>query len=69
MTTADWKQDPYVTEWLSKVGERTQKNYKERYPKWLAFIGLTPTEQFKKRCKDLQSDNLAGHCSLPLKDI
>jgi site-specific recombinase XerD len=57
MITADWHNDPYVTEWLSKVGERTQKNYKERYPKWFAFIGMTPTEQFKKRCKDLQSDN------------
>lgn len=54
---AQWKQDPYVTEWLSKVGERTQKNYKERYPKWFAFIGMSPSDQFKKRCSDLQSDN------------
>ncbi len=53
----NWKEDAYVIEWLKKVGERTQKNYKERYPKWLAFIGMTPTEQFLKRCKDLQSSN------------
>jgi site-specific recombinase XerD len=57
MSNGDWKQDPYVVEWLSKVGERTQSNYKERYPKWLAFIGMTPTEQFLKRVKDLQSSN------------
>ena len=57
MTDADWLNDPFVIEWLSKVGERTQKNYRERYPKWLAFIGATPTEQFKKRVKDLQSTN------------
>jgi len=57
MSNNDWLNDPYVKEWLSKVGERTQKNYRERYPKWLAFIGISPTEQFKKRCKDLQSDN------------
>jgi site-specific recombinase XerD len=54
---AQWKQDPYVTEWLSKVGERTQKNYKARYQKWFAFIGMSPSDQFKKRCSDLQSDN------------
>jgi site-specific recombinase XerD len=57
MSANDWLNDTYVKEMLSKVGERTQKNYKERFPKWLAFIGMTPTEQFKKRCKDLQSDN------------
>lgn len=56
-TNKEWLNDAYVKEWLSKVGERTQKNYKERYPKWLNFIGMTPTEQFKKRIKDLQSDN------------
>lgn len=55
--TDDWQEDAFVIEWLSKVGERTQKNYKERYPKWLAFISMTPTEQFKKRVKDLQSTN------------
>ncbi|MCW4003636.1 MAG: site-specific integrase [Candidatus Bathyarchaeota archaeon] len=53
----EWEKDPYAVEWLSKVGKRTQKNYRERYPKWLNFIGMTPTEQFKKRIKDLQSDN------------
>jgi site-specific recombinase XerD len=53
----DWLEDAFVIEWLSKVGERTQKNYKERFPKWLAFIEMSPTEQFKKRVKDLQSTN------------
>jgi hypothetical protein len=53
----EWEKDPFAIEWLKKVGERTQKNYKERYPKWLAFIGMTPAEQFQKRVKDLQSTN------------
>jgi hypothetical protein len=39
----NWEKDAYVIEWLNKVGERTQKNYKQRYPKWLAFIDMTPT--------------------------
>jgi len=57
MANNGWKEEPYVKEWLSKVSERTQKNYKERFPKWLAFICLTPTEQIQKRFKDLQSTN------------
>src|SRR4030067_1201106 len=54
---AEWEKEPYVIEWLSKVGERTQKNYRERYPKWLNFIQMSPTEQFKKRIADLQNTN------------
>jgi hypothetical protein len=57
MSNDDWLNDPFVKEWLPKVGARTQKNYKQRYPKWLSFIGMTPTEQFKKMGKDLQSSN------------
>lgn len=53
----EWEKDDYVKEWLKKVGERTRKNYIERYPKWLNFIGMTPKEQFEKRIKDLQSTN------------
>jgi len=52
-----WKNDPYVKEWLSKVAERTQQNYIHRFPKWLDFIKMSPTEQFNKRIKDLQSTN------------
>jgi site-specific recombinase XerD len=57
MANSEWENDPFAVEWLKKVGKRTQKNYKERYPKWLAFIGMTPTEQFHKRVEDLQSTN------------
>lgn len=57
MANNDWKKDAYVVEWLSKVGERTAKNYSENFPKWLKFIGMTPTEQIQKRFKDLQSNN------------
>jgi site-specific recombinase XerD len=52
-----WKTEPYVTEWLSKVAERTKENYVYRFPKWLAFIQMSPTEQVTKRFKDLQSQN------------
>jgi site-specific recombinase XerD len=54
---AEWRKDPYAEEWLSKVAKRTAQNYSERFPKWLAFIGMSPTEQFKKRIADLQSTN------------
>jgi site-specific recombinase XerD len=54
---ANWKEDPYVKEWLGKVAERTAENYLQRFPRWLAFIEMSPTEQFKKRIKDLQSAN------------
>ena len=48
-TKAECKSDPYVEEWLNKVAKRTAQNYGERFPKWLAFIEISPTEQFKKR--------------------
>ena len=57
MSNKEWLEDPMVSEWLKKVGKRTQENYKERYPKWLAFIQMSPTAQFKRRVKDLQNDN------------
>jgi hypothetical protein len=53
----EWKTDPYVTERLGKVAERTAQNYSERFPRWLAFIGISPSEQILKRFKDLQSTN------------
>jgi site-specific recombinase XerD/regulator of replication initiation timing len=54
---ANWKNDPYVKEWLSKVSKRTKQNYTENFPRWLAFIQMSPTEQIQKRFKDLQSSN------------
>jgi site-specific recombinase XerD len=56
-TKAEWKKDPYAEEWLNKVAKRTAQNYSERLPRWLAFIEMSPTEQFKKRIADLQSSN------------
>ncbi len=52
-----WKEEPYVKEWFSKISKRTSKNYSYTFPKWLAFINMSPTEQIKKRFKDLQSNN------------
>jgi site-specific recombinase XerD/uncharacterized coiled-coil protein SlyX len=62
MTASDnwfehWQEEPYVTEWLGKVADRTKENYIYRFPKWLAFIQMSPTEQIKKRFTDLQSQN------------
>jgi site-specific recombinase XerD len=57
MSVNDWLNDAYAKEWLTKVGDRTRENYKERFPKWLTFIQLSPTEQIQKRFRDLQSTN------------
>lgn len=45
----DWKQDPYAKSWLNEVSERTQENYSATFPKWLAFIKMSPTKQLEKR--------------------
>jgi site-specific recombinase XerD len=54
----EWEKDPYIVEWINKAtADRTVKNYRERFVKWLTFIQMTPTEQIQKRFKDLQSNN------------
>lgn len=53
----NWKDDPYVLEWLKKVGATTRSNYIERFPRWLRFIQMSPTDQIQKRFRDLQSSN------------
>jgi len=62
MTSEDWKQEPYAKSWLSKVSKRTQENYSATFPKWLAFIKMSPTEQIEKRVRDLQSGDLRERC-------
>jgi len=69
MTSEDWTQDPYVKSWLGKVSKRTQENYSATFPKWLAFIKMSPTEQIEKRVRDLQSGDLRERCWLEDKVI
>ena len=51
-----WQDDKYVEKWLSKKSKKTRKNYVSFYPKWLEFIGMTPSEQIEKRILDLKAD-------------
>lgn len=62
MTSEDWKQDPYAKSWLSKVSQRTRENYSATFPKWLAFVKMSPTEQIEKRVRNLQSGDLRERC-------
>lgn len=53
----DWLKDDYANEWLNRISENTRNQYKATFPKWLAFIGMSPKEQILRRIKDLQSSN------------
>lgn len=55
-STTDWKDDVSLQSGWQRLESEPKKNA-ERFPKWLAFIGMTPTEQIQKRFKDLQSQN------------
>ena len=56
--TEEWTKDPYASEWLNKLPtDRTRINYIQRFPLWLNFIQMPPTEQIKKRISDLQSND------------
>ena len=54
----NWLEDAYVQKWLKGLDENTTRGYKRNFPKWLEFIGLTPTEQIKKRLKDLRGNEI-----------
>jgi len=53
----EWLNDEYVKEWFIGLSEASTHNYTKEFPKWLAFIKMTPTEQIDKRLNDLQSKN------------
>ena len=57
LSSEAWLKDRYVQNWLKSLDDNTTRGYKRNFPKWLDFIGLTPTEQIQKRIKDLQSTN------------
>ena len=56
MSHDNWINDPYIKKWLGKKSKKTQKNYLSFYPSWLGFIGMSPSEQIKKRDEDLKGD-------------
>lgn len=53
----DWEKDPCVEKWFNQKAPSTVKAYRSYFPKWLKFIGMTPTEQIEKRHKDDISPN------------
>ncbi|MEM3377533.1 MAG: tyrosine-type recombinase/integrase [Candidatus Bathyarchaeia archaeon] len=54
----DYEQDEYFKKWLIGLSPKTKKNYTQDYHEWHAFIGMTPTEQIKKRMQDLTTQDL-----------
>ena len=55
----EWQKDSYVERWLTGLKKRTKENYKERFPQWLTFIGMTPTEMINRRMNDSISKDIS----------
>ena len=53
-----YEQDEFFKKWLVGLSERTKENYSNGIRGWIAFIELSPTEQIKKRMRDLTSQDL-----------
>ena len=53
-----YEKDEYFKKWLVGLSPRTKKNYAEEFNDWYVFVGLSPTEQIKKRMHDLTTENL-----------
>lgn len=54
-----YKKDEYFKKWLVGLSPRTKENYSNEFHDWHIFIGMTPTEQIKKRMHDLTTENLS----------
>lgn len=54
-----YEKDQYVQEWMKGLSDRTKENYLNEFQRWLDFIKLSPTEQIKKRVKDLTTQDLS----------
>lgn len=53
-----YEQDQYFKKWLVGLSERTKQNYSDEIHCWLTFVGMSPTEQIKKRMHDLTTEDL-----------
>lgn len=55
-----WLEDKYIKNWFEQIkSERTKKNYRERFPKWLEWIKQTPTQIIESRLQHLTTTDLA----------
>jgi len=50
--------DEYFKKWLVGLSPRAKENYTSEFHDWHIFIGMTPTEQIKKRMHDLTTEDL-----------
>ena len=54
-----YEEDEFFKKWLVGLSPRTKKNYGNEFHDWYVFIGMTPTEQIKKRMHDLTTEDLS----------
>lgn len=53
-----YEKDEFVEKWLVGLSERTKENYLNQIKGWINFVGLSLTEQIKKRMQNLTSGDL-----------
>jgi integrase len=53
-----YEKDEFFKKWLVGLSPRTKKNYGNEFHDWYVFVGMTPTEQVKKRMHDLTTESL-----------
>jgi len=54
-----YEKDEFFKKWLVGLSPRTKENYSNDFHDWYIFIGMTPTEQIKKRMHDLTTEDLS----------
>jgi len=59
MANIDLENDVYVQRWLAGLSAETKRNYLMQIRDWFTFVGMTPTEQIKKRMHDLATEDLS----------
>ena len=57
--TKPYEKDEFFKKWLVGLSERTKENYTNKIGEWIVFVGMSPTEQIKKRMHDLTTQNIA----------
>jgi len=56
---AKYEDDEFFNRWLTDLSPDTKKHYANEIVSWITFVGMTPTEQIRKRMHDLTLQNLA----------
>jgi len=49
MPKKSWLEDATVKQWFRNLSERTKKNYREQFPKWLDFVNESPSKIIENR--------------------